>query len=170
MSQLIICIFIYLLPATTTPDLYKIRSEYQQAIEDEGKAKQLFKWLDQKESLNPIYKAYKGACYTLLAKHASFPSTKLNYLKQGLQTLNEVIHANPNLTEARYLRYTIEINVPAFLSLSEHVKQDEIFLKNVLTKKTHGVDADMFEKIRLFLLAHAQLSATEKEIFSKMRF
>lgn len=64
----------------------------------------------------------------LMAKHVINPFSKLSYFKKGRIMLEKAINTDKNNVELRFLRYTIQTSVPAFLNYSQDKKQDKEFL------------------------------------------
>jgi hypothetical protein len=119
-------------------DIKNIRRDFNLAMDDEGKANQLF---NQLTKLNPsagsLEYAYWGATEALLAKHAFNPFSKLNYVKRATEKLNKAIALNGNNIEIRYMRFSVESAMPTYLGYSKHVNED----KKVIIDGLIGISA-----------------------------
>ena len=119
------------LPANSSvqDELGKLRSLYNFAAENKTKAKELLTIAESRSATNTLFKGYQGAAKILMANHASYPLQKWNLFKEGKKILESAISEDRRNIELRYLRLTIQTNVPDFLGYSGDIDQDKIFLK-----------------------------------------
>lgn len=68
----------------------------------------------------------------LMAKYVFNPFSKFSYFKKGKNMLEKAVHADKNNIELRFLRYTIQTNIPAFLGYNDDLETDRLFLKQSL--------------------------------------
>ena len=124
-------------------DINQLRKEFNLAIEDGKKANSLFEILSQlKPANNTLQYAYLGATEALLAKHSFNPLSKLSYVNNALAKLNKAVALSDKNIEIRYMRFSVEANMPAYLGYSKHVADDKIILiqglKNALITKDNS--------------------------------
>lgn len=132
-------------------DITYIRALYRQAPENEHKATALIRLLDEQYLHTPVSQGYRGAAGMVMAKHATNPYIKLRYFNQGRDMLERAISSDRNNPELRYLRYTIQVNVPSFLGYNTHIAEDRRFLQTNL----YGLaDGQLKSMIWLFLKEH----------------
>jgi hypothetical protein len=107
-------------------DIQQLRKEFNLAIEDGKKANNLFDQLVKlKPANNTLQFAYLGATEALLAKHSYNPFSKLSYVNSALIKLNKAVELNNGNIEIRYMRFSVEANMPAYLGYSKHVDEDK---------------------------------------------
>ncbi len=118
-----------LLSASNMNDIKQLRQEFNLAIEDSKKASNLYEELLQlKPASNTLQYAYLGATEALLAKHSFNPFSKLSYVNNALAKLNKAVALSDNNIEIRYMRFSVEANMPAYLGYSKHVVDDKNML------------------------------------------
>ncbi len=113
--------------------LAEARIELPKAFENEQECKGLCNKLSKVKNPEPILKGYVGASNIAMARHAAL-FDKRSYLKTGAELLEQAIKEKPNNIELLFLRMTIQINLPSFLSYNENIDSDKKFvLKNYFT-------------------------------------
>lgn len=143
-------------------DIASIRNSYKAAIYSKEEAQQL---LDELESItvqSPLRYAYKGATYALLAQFQFNPYSNLESVKKGSSILDDAVLASSGNIEIRYLRYSIEKNLPAFLPYKKHILQDEGRIVIALIDKNDGLDPEIRTEVISYMLKNAQLSPDNK--------
>ncbi|MCC6818722.1 MAG: hypothetical protein IT245_07520 [Bacteroidia bacterium] len=136
-------------------DLAQFRSLYLKSESDSKSADNLLKLT--KDKSDAISVGYRGAAWSLKAKHHFYPGTKLDYLKKGLNDLNQSIKLNSTEVELRFLRFSVEENIPSIVSFTSHLEEDKTFIVSNL-KSNHG----FYSTIKSYMLKSDQLSASEK--------
>ncbi len=140
-------------------DMYTLRREYIEAVEDEKKTNDLLEKLSKKDITDPVLIAYKGALEALKAKHAFNPYNKINYLRKSQQTLEKAISMSPDNIEIRFLRFSINHYLPAFLRMTKDMHEDrEAIVKNF---NTSPVDQEVRESIGKFMIESGRCSPQE---------
>ena len=105
------------------------------------------------ETNNPLLFGYRGGATMLMAKHAFNPFSKLSYFKKGKLMLESAINADQTNVELRFLRYTIQTNVPGFLNYNSDKNLDRTFISQSLPKLK---DQELKKIISEFLLKHSK--------------
>ena len=136
-------------------EVSELRASFQKALTSSKSATELNTLTSKQETA--IKKAYHGVSYTLLGKHATNPIKKLEYLKKGLPILNQAVQDKPLDVEIRFLRFTVEENVPSFVQIERHISSDKYFLVNNL-KPSHTY----YEYIKNYLKQSKSLTVAEK--------
>jgi hypothetical protein len=117
------------------PPLDEIRISFQQSMENWAKAKVLYQQLNvSNASLPPIYLGYLGATDALLAKHEDNPYKKITHLNKSQDRLEEAIGKTPYDIELRFLRFSIEHRLPAFLRNNKNLQEDRDVIVSELAK------------------------------------
>lgn len=103
------------------------------------------------ENNNPLLLGYRGASTMVMAKHAFNPFSKFSYFKKGKNILESAIKADNSNIELRFLRFTIQNNVPGFLNYGSHKKSDKLFLSKYVSEVE---DQELKKIINDYLLKH----------------
>lgn len=125
------CFLLYYAPSigSIINDIDQVRLAFNLAVEDGKKASILYDQLSQmKPANNTLHYAYLGATEALLAKHSINPFSKLSYVNSALVKLNKAVVLNSTNIEIRYMRFSVEVNMPAYLGYSKHIGEDKLVL------------------------------------------
>ena len=101
-----------------------------------------------KGSKDPIVNGYESIIWFLWADFYINPIRKWQCFYKGVEKLEQIIESNSDNTELRFLRLTIQDNIPFFLGYNNNVKEDKEFIHNNLSKI---LDKDLQERIRYYL-------------------
>lgn len=111
------------------PSLSEIRVKFHNSTTNEKECKDLIALLSPyNEKNNPLLFGYRGGATMIMAKYVFNPFSKLSYFKKGRDMIEKAIQKDKNNVELRFLRYTIQTNVPSFLGYNDHIKSDRLFL------------------------------------------
>lgn len=150
------------------PTLSEVRSSYTKSIDDEDEAERLFDRLNTSEAkADALLLAYCGATRALMAKHSINPYTKLKCLKEGSAMLNSAVEKSPKHIEVRYLRYSVEYNVPDFLDYRQHLAVDKKCIVDGIIAGSHGLTKAVLKDIVAYMLKNAELDAATKAKLNK---
>ncbi len=131
-------------------ELIKIRNLYENAaIKEEAHLKLNLLLLNIKPE-NYLLKGYKGANVMIGASYVFNPITKLNKFNKGRKLVEDAIINEPNNLELRYLRFTLQTNLPRFLGYTNQINRDKVFMINQLDVLK---DTDLRFRIVTYLLA-----------------
>jgi hypothetical protein len=113
------------------PAINEVRMLYVKAANDEKTCRQLIDLLiPYNEKNNPLLFGYKAVATMLMAKHVFFLFTKLSYFNRGKKMLGKSIEVDDKNVELRFLRFTMQTNVPSFLGYTADIKNDKNFILN----------------------------------------
>lgn len=156
--------------AATMNDINVIRVVFNEAIEDGEKAKVLFEKLSElKPANNTLQFAYLGATEALLAKHSYNPFSKLTYVNSALNKLNQSVALNENNIEIRYMRFSVEANMPAYLGYSKHIDADKsIILKGLSSSPIKADNCEMYKVFANGILQSKYCNKEEKQLLLKV--
>lgn len=129
-------------------DLIELRNLYEKATKDE-KANLKLNNIASNDKNSAVIIGYKGAGTMILANHVFNPITKLNKFNKGKKLLEQAVKQESNNLELRYLRFTIQTNVPKFLGYSKEINTDKAILINGLEKLS---DIDLRNRIVDYLM------------------
>ena len=114
-----------------------------------------------KYKTSPIMLAYYGAAKTAKANYVSGLFDKYKTAKSGLNILNSSVLKSPKSLEVRFIRYSVELNIPAIMPFTDHTKEDKKFIIAFMDTKH-----PFYKQIRAFMLKYGDLSETEKKKFT----
>ena len=100
----------------------------------------------------PVLMGYKGAVVMAQGRHSANPLTKLRTFNEGRALLDTAIALDPRSIELRFLRLSIQVNVPRILGYSEQVTEDKAFIDRNLS----SVDSDDFRQQVTNFIAKAE--------------
>jgi hypothetical protein len=150
--------------APQTLELHQIRSLYHRAAEVKTDALQLNNLLLQADSnAAPVIICYKGANEMIQAKYALNPVSKLEKFNKGKELIKKAIGRDTLNLEMRFIRYSIQSNLPAFLGYHDELGKDKQFL---LDNTRDNQDAELKEMIVNYLSA---LSVMKPDEFKKLK-
>jgi len=95
---------------------------------------------------------YKGAVEMGMARHHPNVFKKMGFFNNGKDQLEKSIEKDPDNLELRFLRLTIQTNLPAFLGYSESKEKDKAF---VLANLESASSEDFKTRVRGFI-KHAE--------------
>jgi len=143
-------------------DLKQLRLEFYAAVKDETAAESLYTRLKKEKSPDPLLQAYFGSVEALRAKHSFNPYNKIAYLKRGSQTLGKAVTRSPDNLEIRFLRFSLEHYVPAFLGYSKNLAADREKIVDLIRKQqTGGLTNGLLQNIAAFMKESGRCSAKE---------
>jgi hypothetical protein len=118
--------------------------------------------------IDPVLMAYKGAAISTTANCKKMPFTKWNTFNEGKALIEQAVNLAPENIEVRFLRFTVQSNIPGFLNYN-HLKEDKEFLLNSIKSGTLAKKSDnLMSLILIFLLDSGQLGKDEKTIVEQM--
>jgi len=151
------------LSASSPYHLAALRRHYQQAAADKTAGEQFYQLMASYDQRDPVVLGYKGAAEAIKARDASLLD-KLHYVQSAAHTFEQAVALSPQNAEIRFLRFSVETNLPSFLGLSTHIDEDRhVLLTSVLKYPSSGLDAEGFETIRNYLRTHGKVSAEDAQ-------
>lgn len=110
--------------------------------------------------------AYQACGEAIRAKDAFFPFEKLAHIHKAQRLFRQAIRQAPDNVEARFLRFSIQINTPRFLGLSNELSQD---LHQILALLADSpIAQNMKRGIAGFVLNSGQCSIEQKAILQSL--
>ncbi len=139
-----------------------IRLWYSLASQQEKEAEKLFEFFEKNPPKNAILWAYKGASDALKAKNLYNPLSKWHYVAEADKAFGKAIFLDKENIEIRFLRFSIEWNLPRLLGYSTHLEEDKnIILKN-FEIQNNLLPAELSKAIKKCLLDSNLLNNQEK--------
>ncbi|HQS05312.1 MAG: hypothetical protein B7X86_00670 [Sphingobacteriales bacterium 17-39-43] len=118
-----------------TPEIEDVRVLFHKAESSQKVCVELIELLEPyNDKNNALFLGYRGSANMMMAKHLINPFSKLSYFKKGKLMLEKAIQFDQKNVELRFLRYTIQTNVPSFLNYSDNKENDRVFLLQSLNR------------------------------------
>lgn len=145
-----------------------VRKQLLLALENRKLTDSLDKVFTSAPNKSPLNVCYLGVIQALKAKHAWNPYYKVKYLNDAEKTLQTAVNREPDNMEIRFMRFSIEHNVPGFLGYTKHLITDrEEMLKQLERKYYATADQDVVITIIKFLLESKRCTPHENEFLHK---
>jgi hypothetical protein len=161
-------ILISAVPATSPYHLPTLRRHYEQAAADKAAGEKFYQLMADYKDNDAVVLGYKGAAEAIRARDASM-FNKLSYVQAASRTFDQAVALDPNSAEVRFLRFSVETNLPAFLGLSQHVDEDrQLLMQQMLRHPKSGLDAEGFQTVRSFLVSRGHVSEAEAQQLARI--
>ncbi len=133
MKSILLIILLHL--SSYNSDIDIIRKLYLSSYTSESNCNTLGEKLNNLEGNTSILiKGYEGCFYFMKCKFINSPIDKLIYFKKGKKLLETAIEKDPKSVELRFLRYSIQKNLPKFLLYNHNLEKDLNFVnENIKT-------------------------------------
>lgn len=132
MFRLLLCLFFF--PALVFAQTFsksELRTFYMQASQKAEVVEQIIHRLSSLPRHSPSEQGYLGICHGLKAQHVESMWAKLRQVQKSKSLLNAAIRRDPRDPELRFLRFSIEHFIPAFLLMSGDITEDlEVIFRN----------------------------------------
>lgn len=146
-----------------------LRRHYEQAATDKAAGEKFYQLLANYQDRDALVLGYKAASEAIRARDASM-FNKLTYVQDAARTFEQAVGLDPQNPEIRFLRFSVESNLPAFLGLSKHVEEDkEALLSAALGHPKSGLDAEAFRTVRDFLVTRGHVSEGDAQRLAKVK-
>lgn len=145
-------------------DIKQIRKQLVLAVDQQETTDSLYTSLNGLSDKTPLIVGYLAALQALKAKHAWNPYRKLQYLNQSKKEFKKAIYADSTNIEIRFMRFSVQHNLPGFLGQSENLNEDREVILAQLGKKNYGTaDRSLTRTIISFLLDSKRCTPSETE-------
>ena len=114
-------------------DLQSLRQTYLDSFKKEQVCDSVKIILENKKELSNIENAYLGVFHMMKCRFTLNPISKISLFSIGRDLLEQSIKNDPENLEIRFLRYSIQKNIPKILLYSQHISTDEKFIFDKIT-------------------------------------
>ncbi|RYE20670.1 MAG: hypothetical protein EOP42_27105 [Sphingobacteriaceae bacterium] len=143
-------------------DISKIRKDMLRAITSAKVTDSLYSNLQTINKKPALVIAHFGALEALKAKNSWNPYNKFRYLNLSGKTVQQAVNASPNDMEIRFVRFSIQTNLPHFLGLAKDLDADKNQILHQLKQKNYGLADTLFvQNIIKFMIDSKQCSPQE---------
>ena len=145
-----------------------LRRHYQKSATDKAAGEAFYNLLADYAGTDALVLGYKGASLAIRARDASMFS-KLTYVQDAAKAFDQAVGLDAKNPEIRFLRFSIESNLPPFLGMSKHLDEDKaLLLQAALAHPKSGLDAEAFGAVRGFLVARGHVSEADAARLGQM--
>ncbi len=155
-------------------DLERLRAMYFMSVEDRGwiqRAEALLHDLEERPATSlrdrVVLDSYRGALEVVRARHARWPPTRLQHLRDGMEILDRIVGEEPRNLEARYLRLVSCYYLPFFFRREESVREDFQVLVGALPHGPEVFSPPVYRGVVQFLLDNGDLDAQERTLLQQ---
>lgn len=143
-------------------DITSVRTAYKAAVLSKSEAIAFHEKLQKVTKQNKkTFVAYKGAAITLIAKQQKSVKQKKELFKEGVALVEYAVKKEPNNIEIRFIRLSIQQNIPKFLKYHKQIDTDKAFiLKHLKTVKS----TDLKKYITSYILQSKHFTEEEKKL------
>ncbi|MBS1521919.1 MAG: hypothetical protein JST50_13035 [Bacteroidetes bacterium] len=125
--------------------LKQVREAYFRAATSKDESSRLSHLLDTVgEKSDPVILCYKGAAEMLKAKYAVNPFAKMSWFNKGRDLIERSILRDTSCVESRFVRFTIQRNLPGFLGYDQNIRKDSSMIAERLQSMA---DTDLRSRI-----------------------
>ncbi|QJX47863.1 hypothetical protein HMJ29_13295 [Hymenobacter taeanensis] len=164
-------LFSYSAPVSADVSPYSVsnlRRQYQQAAASKEGGEKFYKLMAAYGQQEAVVLAYKAAAEAIRARDASMLN-KLTYVQNASKLFDQAVKLDASNPEIRFLRLSVESNLPSFLGLSQHVEDDRQFLvQTLLQHPKSGLDAETFSIVRNFMVDRGHVSDAEAQQLTEL--
>ena len=107
--------------------LSQIRDQLPAAFENDKACSSMLAKYKKVKTDNVVLNGYIGGLYIARSRHAPL-FDKMSNLKKGTAILEDALKKMPDNIELRFLRLSIQLNLPGFLGYNDNVESDKKFV------------------------------------------
>ena len=115
-------------------NIEKIRELYSKAYLSELNCKLFGENLTKEKKSCSLIDAYTGCYFLMQCKFTKKPLQRINYFVAGKTNIEQAIKMNPKSVELRFLRYSVQRQLPRFLFYFSELNNDLQFIRENVNK------------------------------------
>jgi len=143
-------------------ELNKLRKAFHKAVVDESESKDFHSLFSTIKGSSATIDAYQATSEAMLARVLWNPFSKLEQVKKYDSKIEKAVEEAPDDLEIRFLRMSIEYNLPSFFGMKKHLEEDlAVILSNLASVSSLKVDPD-YGRFIFYFLESTDLCTTEQ--------
>ncbi len=144
-----------------------VRKMFVMSAEDDAMNAELNQYLSRGNfpDDNALMLAYKGSSRAMMARQATWPSTKYKYFTEGRDMIERAVQLQPAHPEIRFLRLMIQLNIPSFLKY-DNLEEDRQFLVQYFSKN-RPLKGSFEETMMNLIRKYGKLSASQERLLDR---
>lgn len=144
------------------PNLHVIRKLLLTAINSSKTTDSLYRHLGAIKKPSGLITGYIGTLEALKAKHAWNPYFKIKYLNDAEKSFKGAVTTDPFNIEIRFMRFSVEHNVPGFLGYNKNLVADRTEIIKQLDRRHYSsADIALVKTIINFLIDSKRCTPAE---------
>jgi hypothetical protein len=152
----------------TEPNLHTIRKLLITAINSSKTTDSLYSSLVAIKKPTGLITGYLGTLQALKAKHTWNPYYKVKYLNDAEKSFKHALTGDPTNIEIRFMRFSVEHNVPGFLGYTKNLAADRTeIIKQIQRQHYASADAALVKTIINFLIDSKRCTPAEHSILTQ---
>lgn len=149
-------------------DLTAVRQAFHQAVLHDEESDSFHEYVGKIANADPTILAYQAVSKAMLARVLWNPFAKYSHVMKYRALMADAIKTDSSNIEIRFLRLSIEYNLPSFLSESQYINEDlKIILENLSSVKKMRVDPGYGRYIFYFLRENGLCTVEEIQKMKK---
>ena len=146
-------------------DVSSVRLEYKRASQSKEKTMALFSQLENiSKNDEKVLVAYKGAVTTMKSRYLNGVKNKKQIFKEGISLIEFAIQNQPDNIEIRFVRMSVQQNVPKFLGYNNDLEEDKKFIFGEFDQIQ---STELQNYIKEYILYSNHFTEEEKNVFSQ---
>lgn len=145
-------------------DIDSVRFLYFEEWVGECGAEKLVDYLEEiNKKGNELLKVYKGAALATTANCEFMPWNKLKNFNNGKSYIESAVNNDPENLEIRFIRFTIQSNIPSLLNYDNIEEDKDFILKKLLLQSTEKDKSEMNIRIIDYMKNSSHLTLEEQD-------
>lgn len=166
----LICFFILNLSCViSNAQLEQMRTLFFNASNDQGIKNFYNSATGINESSATTLKAYKATATAMYAGIASSVGEKINYFNVGKDLLEQSVNNDWYNAEVRFLRFSVQSEVPFFLGYSGNLKDDAEIIIQQMEKNSFDWKISFWQMAIDFMINSGELSSGQNQRIKKFK-
>lgn len=129
-----------------------IRKQFHDAVMSPDQTKEFRKFLNESELSTPTVNAYRAVSEAMMARIVWNPLSKFKQVLKYADMMEEAVKSDIDNIEIRFLRLSIEYNIPKFLGMSKNMDEDtNMIVRNLSNVQDMNLDPSYGRYILSFL-------------------
>jgi hypothetical protein len=143
------------------------RKEFKNAVYNDKLTNQLCQVLISSKQQDALTQAYIAYFTALKAKHVSNPYAKIEYVRNFDRAIKKAVELAPDNLEIRFLRFSVQDNLPSYLGFSKELEVDKKIIVQQLHRNSTRISDAFKQDMKAVLLSSKSLSVSEKKLIEK---
>jgi len=165
---LIFFCLIYTLLVQANGSIELARKEFKKAVYSAKVNNEVYQVLVSDKKQDPLTQAYVAYFTALKARHVVNPYEKMRFVRSFDQAIKKAVALAPDNLEIRFLRFSVQEQLPTFLGYSKEIEVDKKMILQQIQLQREDVPANFKKDMIAVLLNSKTLSTAEKKIIEKI--
>lgn len=147
-------------------EMERLRPYYMKALHNCEYVEEVYEMFEAVKNPSAKLLAYKAALQAIMTKTTWNVFKKISYLNDCQASFNKAMELEPNNIEVRFMRLSVEHEIPAYLGYSTHMEEDKKFVvENIHQFNPYKLDPQILEEILAFVRNSNRFSPSEILLF-----